>query len=396
MTATISTRLDAVNPCTGAGLAISPGASAARGSSLVVTGSATCPKGETPEFQFFAQPPGGQWTSVKAYGDANTYTFATTGSTPTGPWGFQVYIRAHGNVDGSEAISAPETVTVTASANSVLDSGADATFVAEAGISIGDARAANQDASSPPAGPLSGVLVTSRPDWLFYVRDNGAPPWSGPPLVAAAASYDLGATQLTGVGRQSVQNVAEWDYSGTRIPNGSTDGSGLPRSTFPCFDALQGCTPPVSDADAIGRMKAYYEARVADLPAHGKVISTTGHFFFQHYGAEWGADLIESEVGENINSTQAHIAFCRGASRQYGKPWGLDMSSWYRPGNRDWTKPGIWGASSCPTCGHSLSLTERTYFAAYMAGASFLEDEGGSFNFFLGNTQLFSSHLWGR
>ncbi len=62
------------------------------------------------------------------------------------------------------------------------------------------------------------------------------------------------------------------------------------------------------------------------------------------------------------------------------------MSSWYGPGNRDWTTPGIWGTSSCPTCGHSLSLTERTYFAAYMAGADFMEDEGGSFNFFLGNT----------
>ena len=240
----------------------------------------------------------------------------------------------------------------------------------------------------PSNGSLSAVLVDPRSDWLFWVRDNGEPPWTGASLATAASTFDLGATTLTGADTASVQVISEWDYSCLRIPTGSTDGSGLPRSSFPCFDSLQGCSAPATDAAAIARLQAYYQARLAALPAGSKkVISTTGHFFFQLYGAEWGADLIQSEVGENINSTQTHIAFSRGAARQYGKPWGLDESSWYGPGNRDWTVPGIWGTSSCATCGHSLSLTERTYLAAYMSGANFMEDEGGSFNFFLGNTQ---------
>ncbi len=78
----------------------------------------------------------------------------------------------------------------------------------------------------PSNGTLSGMLVTPRSDWLFYVRDNGQPPWSGATLATAATTFDLGAVKLTGSNGKTVQTVSEWDYSGMRIPSGSTDGSG--------------------------------------------------------------------------------------------------------------------------------------------------------------------------
>ena len=282
--------------------------------------------------------------------------------------------------------SCPATCGGSAGSDACVDPLTDAQNCGACGVQCAGWSCQDGTCQDPSNGSLSAMLVDARPDWLFWVRDNGEPPSTGTTLATAAITFDLGATTLAGVNGKSIQTIAEWDYSCLRIPNGSTDGSGLPRSTFPCFDSLQGCSAPTSDADALARLQAYYQARLAALPGNSKILSTTGHFFFQHYGAEWGADLIQSEVGENINSTQAHIAFSRGAARQYGKPWGLDMSSWYGPGNRDWTVPGIWGTSSCSTCGHSLSLSERTYFAAYMVGANFMEDEGGSFNFFLGNT----------
>ena len=114
--------------------------------------------------------------------------------------------------------------------------------------------------------------------------------------------------------------------------------------------------------------------------------SVTGHYFFQHYGSAWGADILMSEVGENIDSVQAHIAFTRGAARQAGKPWGLDFSVWYGPYFRNYYAIDPWGAgvTACSTCGHSDSLFERAYYLAYMSGASYLSDEGGGIYFWSG------------
>lgn len=52
-----------------------------------------------------------------------------------------------------------------------------------------------------------------------------------------------------------------------------------------------------------------------------------GHYLMHHYSATWSSlDVIGSEVGENINSIQAHFAFNRGAARQFHLPWFIDFS----------------------------------------------------------------------
>lgn len=175
--------------------------------------------------------------------------------------------------------------------------------------------------------------------------------------------------------------VAEWGYSFHHLKNGALDGAGYKHyGGYP--------QPPRTRAEAAEVVKAYFNRLAADARAKAKpedlrlFSSINGHYCYQHYAGEWGADIVGSEVGENINSTQAHIAFTRGAARQYGKPWLMDFSSWYGPSMYDEDPRKTWGEYSGPDRGHSLSLHRRTYYVAYMAGADVVVAEGGWLNFF--------------
>ncbi len=175
--------------------------------------------------------------------------------------------------------------------------------------------------------------------------------------------------------------VAEWGYSFHHLKNGAPDGAGYKHyGGYP--------QPPRTRAEAAEVVKAYFNRLAADARAKASpkelllFSSINGHYCYQHYACEWGADIVGSEVGENINSTQAHIAFTRGAARQYGKPWLIDFSSWYGPSMYDEDPRKTWGEYSGPDRGHSLSLHRRTYYVAYMAGADVVVAEGGWLNFF--------------
>jgi len=237
----------------------------------------------------------------------------------------------------------------------------------------------------------------SRPDWLFWTREAGGDR-KGLAFQDLLTKEGLGIATLKGFGDRTVVEIAEWEYSAIRNPTAGEDGASVSRVTHPPYGKNQYETRivgadcwidptvrqsnPRDEAEAYGRISAYFNTRFSSTSAIKPVtISTNGHFFFQHYGANWGADLIASEVGESVDSTQAHIAFTRGAARQYNKPWGMDMSSWYRGYIRDWDYPVRWGGAG-PNNGHSMSLTKRTYYASYMAGANFVEDEAGANNFF--------------
>jgi hypothetical protein len=58
--------------------------------------------------------------------------------------------------------------------------------------------------------------------------------------------------------------------------------------------------------------------------------ATTGHYYFQHYAAEFGANMVVSEVGETISSVNAHLAFTRGAARQFARRPGGDHAARWR------------------------------------------------------------------
>ena len=115
----------------------------------------------------------------------------------------------------------------------------------------------------------------------------------------------------------------------------------------------------------------------------GRVISVTGHSHYEAYVGEWGARCIGLEVGENIAFTQSKLAFARGASRQWQKPWSVQVSPWF--------------SGACTTsgplrkeghdargldAGHSLSFYERMWLHGWFAGAAMVTPENSVAIFF--------------
>ena len=120
-------------------------------------------------------------------------------------------------------------------------------------------------------------------------------------------------------------------------------------------------------------------------PCHGHsgimpgYLSVTGHSHYEAYAGEWGARCIGLEVGENIAFTQSKIAFARGASRRWLRPWSSQVSPWF--------------AGSCTTrgplrlegkyargldAGHSLSFYVRLWLHSWFAGAAMVTPEKAS------------------
>jgi hypothetical protein len=220
------------------------------------------------------------------------------------------------------------------------------------------------------AGPWRQRPVQGKPFWFTLGGGNDSPPH-----IATLKRRPIADSGL------AMYGVAEWGYSFHHLKNGQPDGAGYKHyGGYP--------QPPRTRTEAAEMVKAYFNHLAADARAKAKpeellrFSSINGHYCYQHYGCEWGADIVGSEVGENINSVQAHIAFTRGAARQYGKPWLIDFSSWYGPSMYDEDPRKTWGEYSGPDRGHSLSLHRRTYYAAYLAGADVVVAEGGWLNFF--------------
>lgn len=181
--------------------------------------------------------------------------------------------------------------------------------------------------------------------------------------------------------------IHEWGYSFHNL-NGMWSGDGW----FIVSGPYKGYThPPVNRADAYQMMRAWFVKQVDSMrnvyPSYFR--STTGHELYHHYGARWAGnkiDMISCEIGENIKSTQVHVAFTRGAARQYGKPWGLQLSPWYGPGILDYSVPGMW-AESGSNNGHSLEMFKRSYFISFMAGGNVHHLEAANVNWFNGETK---------
>jgi acetyl esterase/lipase len=138
---------------------------------------------------------------------------------------------------------------------------------------------------------------------------------------------------------------------------------------------------PTSKQACYDILKAYFRSKSRDLL--GRVISVTGHSHYEAYAAEWGTRCIGLEVGENIAFTQSKLAFARGASRQWQRPWSVQVSPWF--------------AGACTTsgplrmqgqdargmdAGHSLSFYERMWLHAWFAGAAMVTPENSIAIFF--------------
>jgi hypothetical protein len=138
---------------------------------------------------------------------------------------------------------------------------------------------------------------------------------------------------------------------------------------------------PVSKRECYDVVKDYFTSRQRDLL--GRVISLTGHSHYEAYAAEWGAKCVGLEVGENIAFTQSKLAFARGASRQWQKPWSVQVSPWF---HRSCTMSGPLrtenGIARGLDAGHSLSFYERMWLHGWFAGAAMVTPENSIASFF--------------
>jgi len=139
---------------------------------------------------------------------------------------------------------------------------------------------------------------------------------------------------------------------------------------------------PTSRREAYGVVRDYFLRRNSAM--RGYNLSVTGHSHYEAYAAEWGARVIGLEVGENIAFAQSKIAFARGASRQWARPWSVQVSAWM---NGSCTTAGPLRMEDGKTArgldaGHSLSFYRRMWLHAWFAGAAMVTPEGSSNSFF--------------
>ena len=138
---------------------------------------------------------------------------------------------------------------------------------------------------------------------------------------------------------------------------------------------------PASRKECYDVVRDYFLSRQRDLL--GRVISVTGHSHYEAYAGEWGARCIGLEVGENIAFTQSKLAFARGASRQWQRPWSVQVSPWFS-GACTTSGPlrNEGGGARGLDAGHSLSFYERMWLHGWFAGAAMVTPENSIATFF--------------
>ena len=138
---------------------------------------------------------------------------------------------------------------------------------------------------------------------------------------------------------------------------------------------------PASKRECYDVVRDYFTSKSRDVL--GRVISVTGHSHYEAYAGEWGARCIGLEVGENIAFTQSKLAFARGASRQWQKPWSVQVSPWFSGActtSGPLRKEG--GDARGLDAGHSLNFYERMWLHAWFAGAALVTPENSIATFF--------------
>jgi hypothetical protein len=138
---------------------------------------------------------------------------------------------------------------------------------------------------------------------------------------------------------------------------------------------------PTSRRECYEAVKDYFLTRNRYM--RGRNMSVTGHSHYEAYAGEWGARVVGLEVGENIAFTQSKIAFARGASRQWQRPWSLQVSPWFHGACT--TSGPLRMEGGCARgldAGHSLSFYERMWLNGWFAGAAMVTPENSIGIFF--------------
>jgi hypothetical protein len=89
-------------PCTSAGISTDHTSPQPHGTTIVVTGSATC--AGTPEYRFWVRDATGHWSIAQDYSSSNTFSWNTTGL-PAGTYGLEVDVRNQGSTAVYETVA---------------------------------------------------------------------------------------------------------------------------------------------------------------------------------------------------------------------------------------------------------------------------------------------------
>jgi hypothetical protein len=159
----------------------------------------------------------------------------------------------------------------------------------------------------------------------------------------------------------ATRDIAEWGYDWYAV---------AANTVSQCGQFGRGACKATTRAAAFACVHTYWACRTAQLsrssPARAPLSTMLGHYLMHHYAAEWGAlSIIGSEVGENINSVQAHFAFNRGAARQFHSPWFIDFSDWNGGYYHNYKMNASTHQYDRGENGHSLSLRERVAYLTY-------------------------------
>ena len=88
-----------VNGCSAAGLTANPANTAAHGTPITLTATATCLG--TANYKFWVQAPNGSWQVVQQYGPTNTFTWTPT---TAGAYNLEVDVRNQNGTDSYETV----------------------------------------------------------------------------------------------------------------------------------------------------------------------------------------------------------------------------------------------------------------------------------------------------
>jgi hypothetical protein len=138
---------------------------------------------------------------------------------------------------------------------------------------------------------------------------------------------------------------------------------------------------PTSRRECCEAVKDYFLTRNRYM--RGRNMSVTGHSHYEAYAGEWGARVVGLEVGENIAFTQSKIAFARGASRQWRRPWSVQVSPWFHGACT--TSGPLRMEGGCARgldAGHSLSFYQRMWLHGWFSGAAMVTPENSISTFF--------------
>ncbi|MGA2866623.1 MAG: hypothetical protein ABSF95_19280 [Verrucomicrobiota bacterium] len=239
--------------------------------------------------------------------------------------------------------------------------------------------------TGPNSGPIFDYLATV--GWPVICYSGGEMQIKGGRAVLGAENEACLAA-MDRAGLFTAVQLGEWGYYFHNLAPNESWWRDVYGKEFDAFKhlmkprGLAGYDPrPASRKECYDVVRDYFLSRQHDLL--GRVISVTGHSHYEAYAGEWGARCIGLEVGENIAFTQSKLAFARGASRQWQKPWSVQVSPWFAGActtSGPLRKEGS-GARGLDA-GHSLSFYERMWLHGWFAGAAMVTPENSIASFF--------------